>query len=347
MFHRFLPIYNAFRRKLSSVPTMDDVCDSKEIICEAEQSYVPGVSIDDHCRGLITEAIKVGNLEVEQRRIDGYMGNHQATIKYKFSNVLATPNGFHVLGTTFLGNGKDYLGPLLPKKIPVIEKGFYATSFVTTTFFGHWLTDGVPGSLLKQPDETLYLWSPASWHHASDYLKALGIERINAKYVFFKTMSFCNDIGMNTNRRNRINQIKKALQPINKEKGAKRVYLSRGRSGALRTLINEDELIEVLSRLGFRIVSVYDTFDDIIASCAGADLTVSLEGSNTAHLTMSSCFGADHVIINPADKFGAIFVDYTLATGDKIHSIVAPKDGNEYRVDVPRLVSVIKKIIGS
>lgn len=342
MLFRFLPIYNALKRKISSAKSIEDTCDSKEILCQAEQSEVKGVAIDDYCKSLITSTNKPGNLELERRRMEGYLADHQETVKYKFSNVLATPTGFHVVGATFSGNGSDIFGPLLGRNIPIIEKGIYATSYVTSKFFGHWLCDGVPTSLLKEPDETLYLWSPSSWGHTSDYLELLGIERVNANYVFFKQMSYCKDIGMNSNRRQRIQEIKEKLK--NKGAGVEKVYLSRGDSGVLRKIINEGELIDALRDLGFHIASVYDPLDDIIGSCASAKVTVSIEGSNTAHLMMSSSFGADHIIINPADKFSCIFADYASAVGDNIHSVVAVKEKDGYKVDIPRLVKVIKAL---
>ncbi len=163
---------------------MDDICDSMEILYHAEQSQVKGVAIDDYCKSLIISTNKTGNIEQERRRIEGYLADHHKTVKYKFSNVLATPTGFHVFGATFSGSGSDIFGPLLESNIPIIEKGFYATSYVTSTFFGHWLCDGAPTSLLKDPDETLYFWSPPSWGHTAGYLDLMGIERINAKYVF-------------------------------------------------------------------------------------------------------------------------------------------------------------------
>lgn len=342
MLFRFLPIYNAFKRKISSVKSIDDICDSKEILCQAEQSKVKGVAIDDYCRALITSTNKPDNLELEQRRMEGYLANHQETVKYKFNNVLATPTGFHVFDATFSGNGSDVFGPILENNIPIIEKGFYATSYVTSKYFGHWLCDGVPTSLLKEPDEELYLWSPSSWGHTSDYLDLLGIERVNATYVFFKQMSYCKDIGMNSNRRQRIKKIKKEL--MNKGTGIEKVYLSRGDSGVLRKIVNEDELTDALHNLGFHIASVYDPLDDIIDSCAGAKVTVSIEGSNVAHLMMCAAFGADHIIINPADKFSGIFADYASAVGDNVHSIVAVKEKDGYKVDIPRLVKVIKAL---
>ncbi len=122
MLFRFWPIYNAFKRKLSSVKSMDDICDSKEILCHAEQSQVKGVAIDDYCKSLIISTNKTGNIEQERRRIEGYLADHQETVKYKFSNVLATPTGFHVFGATFSGSGSDIFGPLLESNIPIIEK---------------------------------------------------------------------------------------------------------------------------------------------------------------------------------------------------------------------------------
>lgn len=343
MFYRFYPIYNAIRGMFSNLADLDDFCVKKEIICDAEKSFMPSVSMGEDCRKLITNSSAMTTLENEWRRVDGYMANHAETVKYKFKNVLATPGGFHVMGAKYGGGREHLLGPLI-NNIPVLEKGFYANRFVNSTFFGHWLSDGVSTSLLKQKDESLYLWSPPSWHHAPGYLNALEIERVEAKYVFFKNMSFCIDVGMNSNRRKRIRLIKSKISSLCNASGSKRVYLSRGESGLNRKINNESALIDVLRGLNFKIVSVHDSFDEIIESCAGADIAISMEGSNFAHLMLGSCFGANHIIIVPSDQFNTVFADYLPATGDSIHNIVAVKEGDGYSVDLSRLTTIIEHI---
>lgn len=344
MYYRFFPIYNRLRRVFVAQPSLDNTCIHKEVICPAEQSEVPGVDMDDHDRGLVTSTNFMTTLEREWQRVDGYMGQHQETVKYTFKNVLATPNGFCVFGASFSGSLNSYLGPIFTRKIPKIEKGFYASSWTAGTFFGHWLMDSVPMSLLRQNDEALYLWSPPSWKHANGYLKSLNIDRIKEDYVFFDIMSFCLDVGMNSNRRKRIMDVKERLTTSGKGIGSKKVYLSRGNSGISRVINNETELQDALKNYGFHILKVDDPYEKILETCQDAEITLSIEGSNFAHLMMCTGQGANHILINPSDRFSNIFADYIPALGDKLHNVVAIREGDGYRVDVPRLMSVIKKI---
>ena len=64
------------------------------------------------------------------------------------------------------------------------------------------------------------------------------------------------------------------------------VYLRRGRTGALRTIQNEREIIDELIKCGFVIVDVgSDDLGHIVGTLSNAELVISLEGSHVAHCT--------------------------------------------------------------
>ena len=204
--------------------------------------------------------------------------------------------------------------------------------------------DGLPNTLLKQPEEALYFPIQSSWSHAKGYLDLLEIDRIHHDYVLFESMSFCVDVGQNSNRRQRTKLIQDAFRS-RLPSGNKRVYISRGNTGISRTLSNEMELIAALEGIGFVIVPVTATFEEIIAACAGADVTLSVEGSNMAHVFFVANPDAFHVAINPSDRFNNVFVDYMPSFGARFGTVVAERDGEGYRVNVTQLLELLAKNI--
>ncbi|MEZ5758830.1 MAG: glycosyltransferase 61 family protein [Emcibacteraceae bacterium] len=345
MYYRFLPVYNVLRELFLPSKTVDKFCISEEIVCEASQEYMPGISMEDHYRSLVTHVVKGTTPEQQWRRTKKRMVVHEATVKFKFKNVLATPAGFFSLDGQHIIGKRHLINPIFSKTIHIIDKGFFASSFVTNTYFGHWLIDGIATSLLKEKDEELYLWAPPSWGHTTTYLDILGIETIKHDYVFFKNMTYCFDRGMNTNRRARIRKLKSVISTKSSSQKGKKVYVRRGQTGISRVINNEDALNDQLKKMGFLIIDVDAPAEEIINACSGAELTLSIEGSNFAHLLLGATTGATHIIINPAAQFNNLLADYMLALGDTMHTVVAESEGAGYRVDIPRLTKLIENIL--
>lgn len=350
MFYRFFPVYNALRGIFGPSTSLDKFCESKETVFEASREDMPGISMDDHYRGLVKQVAKDTDPEQQWRRIEKREVTHRATVKFKFNNVLATPTGFYTCRGQHIIGKRHLIAPIFSKNIPTLEKGFYASSFPSNTYFGHWLIDGIATSFLKEDDEELYLWTHPGWNrwdHTKTYLDIFGIETIKHDYVFFKEMTFCVDVGMNANKRARIKKLKTIISSGSNDPKGKKVYLIRGKTGISRVINNEDVLIDRLKEMGFYIVDVNAPATEIISACGGAELTLSMEGSNFAHLLLGSAPGATHIMINPAGRFNNVLADYMPALGDTMHNVVAEVDGDGYRVDIPRLTKLIEDILSN
>jgi len=337
---RLWPLESRIRSKLRKRRSMDDICLSRTVICPAEISTMPPVVMLPEQRALVTATQPKTTLEHEWKRIAGFEAQHEGTVRYVFSNVLATPQGFFVNGHGFNQFGHPSLGDLKPTKIHKRENGFFGLSPICMQYFGHWLLDGLPNTLLRQPGEDLYFPSNPSWGHAKSYLDLLEIDRIEHDYVLFETMSFCVDIGQNSNRRSRTKAIQHAVRSKIPH-GNKRVYISRGHTGENRILSNEADLVAALENVGFVVIPVTAPLEDILSACAGADVTLSMEGSHMSHVFFASNPGALHVTINPADLFNNVYADYMPSLDMHIGTFVAQIDDEGYRVNIPRLLDFL------
>lgn len=338
---RFWPLESRLRSKLRQRLTMDDLCISRTVICPAEVSMMPAVVMLPEQRKLVTASQSETTLDNEWKRIGGNdEARHQETVRYVFENVLATPQGFFVGGHGFNQFGHPSLGSRKSAKIHMHQNGFFGLSSISMKYFGHWLLDGLPNTLLRQPGEDLYFPVNPSWSHAQSYLDLLEIDRIRHDHVFFERMSFCVDIGQNSNRRSRTKSIQHMVRSKVKN-GNRRVYISRGFTGENRLLTNEAELITALDAVGFDTVSVTSPLDDILTVCAGAEVTVSMEGSHMSHAFFASNPNSFHVTINPADRFNNIFADYMPSLDMRLGTFVAQIDGKGYRVNVPRFLDFL------
>src|SRR5262249_51543014 len=85
------------------------------------------------------------------------------------------------------------------------------------------------------------------------------------------------------------------------------VYLRRGQTGVVRTIQNEEEIIDALVRRGFQVVDItIDSLDQIIETLRNAKIVISLEGSHLAHWIFASPEKSGLLVMQPADRFIAL-----------------------------------------
>lgn len=340
---RLQPVPAVLRARTGAARSLETACVTHTVLAPEETSAALPVLMAPGDRARVVQAQSETTLEREWKRVDGVLDRHQATHRYVFRNVLATPFGFFAGGNGFARFGRPQLRKLLTTEIRRVPKGFHASPPICRKYFGHWLCDGLPLTLLAQEDEALYMPHDPRWHHAPAYLDLLGIAPLPDDYVLFDEMAFCVDIGQNRNRRCRLRRLRDRLQAAITGHGNKMVYLQRGHTGARRRIVNEDALIAALEAEGFVTVSANAPLPDLLGACHGAQTLVSVEGSHVRHGLLAAAEGALHVTLNPADRFNNVFADYMPALRSRLGTIVMERDGTDYRVEIPRVLEFLRR----
>ncbi|SIT86997.1 glycosyltransferase 61 family protein [Pontibaca methylaminivorans] len=346
MMRRFLsrgyPVINKVLARAGRQRSLEEAAVDVEEICAAEDGMSSPVFIADGDWNKVSGFAPGTTREYEQGRVSGGPVRHEATLRLSFRNVLATPNGFFMPGASLNRSGRVDLRAVLLGEIPTFPRGFYALPSIAMPYFGHWVNDALPATLLCRPDEALYLPFDPGWPHPARYLELLEIDAIRDRTVFFQRMSFCLDIGQNENRRERQRTIRSRIRRRFHPAAAKGVLIRRGAAGA-RQLANEEELAHRLTERGFDSCSSTDTLDRILEATSGADTIVSIEGSHISHALLSAADHAHFIVINPQDRFNAVFNDYMPAFGGRMSTLVAPRRGDGYAVDIAALLDLIDR----
>jgi len=340
---RFIPFQARARKAVRGPLTLEEDAEEVITVCLREVSPAPPDFMLEGDRQKVVAAQSESSLEREWKRVAGGPMQHGATRRYLFRNVLATPYGFY---TPRAGHNRARairLRELLTARIEHREKGYFALPNIGMTYFGHWLRDGLPATLLCRDDEELFLPVYAAWPHTRQYVDALGIDRIEADYVLFDQMSFCVDTAKNDSYRTRFRAIRDRVQARAGRSPARGLYISRAGTGAARVLINEDEVVAMLRDRGFATVSSSDPLGLIWERGAGVSQVVTIEGSHWAHAAFAAAPGALHVTINPADRFNNVFADYMASMQSRLATVVAERDGEGYRVDVASVAAVLDR----
>ncbi|EKE43413.1 hypothetical protein OCGS_2451 [Oceaniovalibus guishaninsula JLT2003] len=340
--NRCLPILGQVAKRLRPMRGLDAA--AVEVIEEhpAERRHTGAVLTLPEDRALPTGADEGRSVAEEWQRVDGGAVTHQATIRYVLKDVLATPFGFFSGLDAFARYGPIRYRDLLTARIERREKGFFAAIPVAQRYFGHWVTDALTTRLLRRPDEDLYLPVNPGWPHARQYVELLGIDRVQADFVQFDTLSYCRDIGQNTGRAARLARLRAEVRAIAGDAGVAGVFLRRGRTGTDRVLLNEDALADALAARGFAITDTSDDLRGIWAAAGNAPVTVSMEGSHWMNVFLASREDAVHVIVNPADRFNNVAADYVNGTPGLMATTVAVKRDGGYVADIDKVLRLIE-----
>ena len=123
------------------------------------------------------------------------------------------------------------------------------------------------------------------------------------------------------------------------------MYLKRPGGGDVRTILNEDEMIEALTQAGFVVVDPSTMkAEELIPTLMDASVSVGLDGSHLNHLYFTLAKGAVAVCLIENDRFTMQQADFSRAN-DLIPAfmVLEGQMGVGYRVDVPDLLKTLEK----
>jgi hypothetical protein len=344
--YRTYPILNKVLKVLGRKSDLDRVAVARDVICPETTSVYPPVFMLEGDEEAIVSTPSWSTKADEMRRVAGGARVLRAATRHIVRNVLATPRGCYVLGTSFNQVGRISLRELFTGPIERHDKGFHAETLTGVSFFAHWLLDGLPLALLCREDERLYLPDKLEWPHTTQYLDMTGLTPIRARLAVFGEMSVARDrgthgIGRNSDRGRRLRLIRDRIRARLPAPSAPGVFIRRGVSGNRRVLRNEDEVAAALAARGFNVCTSTDPLDVILAACSGVGIVVSVEGSHMSHGILAARAGALIVVINPADRFTVFYSAYLEALDQRLATIVAPRHDDGYHVEVARLLRLI------
>ncbi len=194
-----------------------------------------------------------------------------------------------------------------------IAEGALCSSSVIEQYFGHWLTDALSQELLAHDRGLmpLSLIPPRPRIHEIGYRALLDINSHAVDVASVRSLWIFEDGELSDHRVARIERMRDRLRCAISTVGPNRVYIRRGINGALRSLVNENEVIELLAARGFSILSPEEESSRTIAAqLRSANIVVSVEGSAIAHAVLAVPRGAGIFVIQPPRRFNLLWKSY-------------------------------------
>ncbi len=222
------------------------------------------------------------------------------------------------------------------------------TSAEGSHFFGPLLQCDFPLELIAAHPAANIAMVTRPYEHGEGYRRLLGLPALRCpQRAHIERLVMYTDFAQNSHKISRYLELRRRLRRhVPAQAAAPRgVYLQRGRTGELRLLENESELIEFLASRGFDIIEPASLSATEIASrTLDAPLVISVEGSHLSHVIFTLAERGTLLVLQPPDRFAMPYKEYTDAMDMRFAFLVGEKSPQGFRVaidDVRRMLDLL------
>lgn len=275
--------------------------------------------------------------EAEQRAcLAGMDVQHAPTLAHDLEGVVLLDGVLYKNGAQRPLHWRTRRIPVLHAEVEVEHASIYST-WNGHRWFGMWLADDCAVYPLAEqegdPFTTSFVGTPAP--HESQYEAKLGMRPRRESAAILHRVTVFDDHGHNADKHRRMREVRRRLlDGVTYEKHPG-VFLVRGTTGDKRLCRNELEIAELVAKeRGLRILDcVGKSVDEIVATCAGAELVMGVEGSQLIHGQVLLDAGASVFVLQPPDRFCSIFKDYADRDHQRFAYVVGRPAEDGFHVD--------------
>jgi hypothetical protein len=202
-------------------------------------------------------------------------------------------------------------------------------------YFGQWLMDDCATYPLASAEGPPAAVGHDTWAHAACYEDWLDMKPLRLESASIRELVIFNDIGQNRSKHARCRAMTAKLLSHVEARPCPGVFIVRGLTGERRLLLNEMELAEHLrDRRGFRILDPTKAdVPTIVATCAGAQTVVGVEGSGLIHGILTLPPGGAILTLQPPNRFVGLYKDLTDRDQQRFGFVVGLPEGDGFRID--------------
>lgn len=217
-----------------------------------------------------------------------------------------------------------------------INEGALSGSYLGLKYFGHWIHDDTPLSLLAEEYGEPISPTPVNMHpneiketHFNGYVRLLDLHWRPEDAVIFDKLTMFNDVECTIHRGQRLQVLRERVaKKMGRAKKSKRVFILRGiKDHGIRNFVNEREVAAALEADGFSVVDpLLLSVDEIAEKLYGAEIVVGMEGSHPAHAIPFIDQDGMLLMISPPERYNSpikriydvLDVSYGNIVGDKV-----------------------------
>ncbi|MEM7621097.1 MAG: glycosyltransferase family 61 protein [Pseudomonadota bacterium] len=343
MYYRFYPYTAKLNTLFTGHQPLEDLAAHIDVLCEQETAQRPKrIFLEDDLEKIVAvqEGTRLGN---EMLRLQGGTATHKATIRYTLRNVFAYANGFSQAHQSHYRFGELAHTHMLTGDVKKCDAAHFCLYPNAMMHFAHWVHEACAIALLDEQDESVILPPRKNWAHTAQYADLFEITSEPGELFFVKEFHAYQDFSQNSSKAARYAIMRDRIRQKIKPHGNRFIYLSRGTTGEKRDIANEHELVSFLETQGFVIVEPEKlSVTEIMEQCLGAEMVVSMEGSQLTHAAFSLKKDGFILALVPADRFINLYADYADSMG--LHYSMCLVEGTKdcgYKVNLDRFKKVL------
>jgi len=346
------PYIRLAKRLLRGPGSLEEAAFQKEILCPEQKTTIPNaVFLPGQLDKLIKQKPGAWGLKTKEEVIAEATSTtvtHAPTIAYHIKDATLFD------GTIYVDRFKQPISATSlfrfdsgePRQI---EACALASSFLGTKYFGHWMTDDCTRYLLAERFGTTLCTRMPAYPHLHHYQRYFNQTWVPTDRAHIDHLIVFQDFSQNSFKRERYKILRNRIKAYFPEKfGNTLIYLRRGNTGAPRTIQNEPQIMDALTKLGFVIVDIeFDSLEHIIGTLLNARLVVSIEGSHVAHCAYTVPESSGLLILQPSDSFSAVHRDWSESLGIRFGFVVGDVGDKGYQFPVPEILRTIELLMNN
>jgi len=345
----FLKYQRQFKRLFLGPGTLEAAAYRKEVIWPEETvTYLPQIYLDGQIERVIGSPVE-STRDQEVETATKLTGHHAPTIAYHLKEVAV------IDGSVYAGTLRFFVGDF--KALSSVEPADFDRAALVSTFygvryFGHWLRDDCTHWLLANEFSLPPLCFPSpSGLHVEGYKTLFDQVLAPTFRARVKHLTIFSDHEQNGLRRQRYEHLRNIVAARFARSGRRSlIYLKRGSNGAPRKIQNEAEIIDILTRCGFRVLDTASiSLEELMGALVNAKVIVSLEGSHIAHCVCSIPSDSGLLVLQPPDRFTANHRLWTNCLGIRSGFVVGKMSEAGYHFDpieIVRTIDLLERAIG-
>lgn len=276
-----------------------------ETVCpEEERAVPPAIYLEEHL-SRVSGVDHLSTLDLHFRWLHDRVVRHAATRIYRIGPARLFRGGLYT-------RRREVMLRMLPESSPGstvhLSRALLADSDFGNLYFGHWLHDVVPATLLAGERMPALVFREPPYPHASGYSKLLDLKTTVGNSGSIDDLYVLEDDAQNSHKAARYRELRdrmaRNLGPV-AASGSRGVFIARGQRGIPgRQLTNEGALVEHLTRQGFDAVWPETmSVEALMRRLWNAPMAISVEGSAIDHALYSIAPTGAYLVLQPPHRF--------------------------------------------
>lgn len=342
----------AYRRVLAGAPVALTARASAEWTIHPEESFeVPRAVYLSGAVERVTSLSPWRNWDAERLLMNGGPTTRGATRAWILNEVsIVGPIIYADAGRWRAGYGPDSWVLRGREENVELDRAALVSTSSGSTWFGSYLLDDFPLELLAAGEAKVSVEAQA-YRDEPGYRKLLDLvpapTQIRRGRV--SQLVYYEDPGINSHKAARYRELRSRLRErvaADRPAAGRLIYLKRGRTGDARILLNEKQVEDVLTRLGFEIIEPAGlSVDEIVRRTMDARCVVSVEGSHKSHCIFTMADSGSLVVLQPPDRFALPYKDFTDALGMRCGFVVGMQGQGGFRIVPEELERVLDLVL--